>query len=145
MELIECVATSHFDDSKLGSISRKQRLFLDRSTFERLQGIGLVKALNPTATAASVPQSTAPQVVGGGESSASLQAAPASQPTTVNGPPAIPIGDSLLSTTPGSEPPSQTPSTPVTVAGGMSTTPKSPLSLRGKSGPKTKQPGGATR
>lgn len=134
MEKIEVIVTSHFTDSVVGSMTRKQRVFLDAPTAERLQGLGLVKPVNPPAAAASKPRQTAPRVAGGGASSVSSQAAQASQPTTVT-PPAEPAGPASPSTTPGDSPEIPRFSMPATASGGTEGT---RLSLRAKGGHKTK-------
>lgn len=136
MEKIEVIVTSHFTDSVVGSMTRKQRLFLDPNTADRLEALGLVKPVNPRATAAKVPRQTAPRVAGGGVSSASLQAAPASPPKTVM-PPAEPAGSASQSTTPGDSPEIPTFSTHVTASGGTATDRK-PMSLPASAGRKTK-------
>ena len=74
MELVEIVALAHFDDSRIGSVSKKMRLRVPSVVADDLHSIGLVEILNPTlASAQSVPM-TAPQVVGRGVSPVLLQA-----------------------------------------------------------------------
>jgi hypothetical protein len=143
MERIEAVANSHFTDSVVGGVSRKQRLLLDRNTFDRLQALGLVRPTNPSATTASEPQPTAPQAAGGGESSVSSQADQASQPTIVS---ELQSMDGRLSpsTTHGDLPATLQPSMRATVDGGMPTTPKSRLTLKAKGGAKTRARRGDT-
>lgn len=133
MEKVEIVATSHFTDFKLGSVMRKARMFVDVPTAERLLDLGIVKLVDPQATAASVPQQTEPPVAGGGESSASSPAVRASPPMTASSP-AAPAGLESPSTTPGASLQIPTFFTPATNAGGSETT---RLTLRAKGGRKT--------
>jgi hypothetical protein len=134
MERIEVVATSHFTDSIIGGVSRKQRLFLDPNTADRLEALGLVRPANPLKAAASTPQSTEPQVAGGGESSASSQAAQASLPPTAIASENS-AGPESSSTTPGDSPEIPKFSTLAMASGGNETT---RLSLKGSAGRKTK-------
>lgn len=145
MQQIECVAVTHFEDSVLGSVTRKRVLHLEPHNYERLRGLGLVRLVgeNPPAAAVGTPQQTEPPVAGGDESPVSLQAAQVSPPTTVSSAASL-AGDSSQSTTHGEPHRTQTPSTPATASGGKSTTPKSKLSLPVKSGPKTKARRGDT-
>ena len=136
MEKIEVIVTSHFTDSVLGSVTRKQRLFLDPNTADRLEALGLVKPVNPRATAAKAPRQTAPRVAGGGVSSVSSQAAPASPPKTVT-PPAESAGPASPSTTPGDSPEIPTFSMHVTPSGGT-VADRKPMSLPANAGRKTK-------
>lgn len=143
MEMIEVVALAHFTDTRVGSASRKQKLRLPVDLAEQLESIGLVQRINPTAATASAPQSTAPQDVGGGESPASLPAAPASPSTTANlsqgkG------GQPSPSTTLGDEHEALTFSTLATPSGGASTTKKSPKASKANAGRKTSTPQSAT-
>lgn len=143
MEMIEVVALAHFTDTRVGSASRKQKLRLPLDLAEQLESIGLVQRINPTAATASAPQSTAPQDVGGGESPASLPAAPASQPKTVRrlqGP----DGPQLQSTTAGDSHEALTFSTLATPSGGASTTKKLPKASKANAGRKTNTPQSAT-
>lgn len=145
MQKIECIALTHFDDSVIGGVTRKRVLHLDPLTFERLQGLGLVRAVgeNPTVAAVSTPQLIAPPVAGGDESPVSSQAAPASPPKTASSDDSS-TGDSLPSTTHGEQHRTQMLSTPATENGGIPTAPKSKLSLPAKGGPKTKARRGDT-
>lgn len=133
MEKVEIVATSHFTDFKLGSVTRKTRMFTDAATAERLRDLGVVRFVDPQPTAAKMPEQTEPRVAGGGEPSASLQAAQASPPTIVNSP-AVPDGLESPSTTPGASLEIPTFFTPATKNGGPETT---RLTLRAKGGRKT--------
>lgn len=143
MEKVEIVATSHFTDFALGSVTRKARRFVDSVTADRLQALGVVKIVDPRVTAAEKPQQTEPRVAGGGESSASLQAAQASPSPTAET--LLPTGGAPSpSTTPGNSRPTQTSSTPATASGGIATTQRSKLSLSANSGRKTKAQRGDT-
>jgi len=74
MELVEIIALTHFQDSRIGSVSKKMRLKVPSVVADDLQSIGVVEILNPqVATAIPVPM-TAPQVVGQGVSPVLLQA-----------------------------------------------------------------------
>lgn len=144
MELIEVVATAHFTDTRVGAVSRKQRLRLPVMLAEELESLSLVKPLNPHSTTATNPQQTAPQDVGGGESSVSSQAGQASQNETASES-GNSDGQQSPSTTATAERHSQTSSTHATGNGGMSITKPSenPASAE-NSGRKTKQQRGAT-
>jgi hypothetical protein len=55
MEKVEVVATSHFTDTRIGGVSRKQRLFIPAHIAEDLHSIGLVEYPNGQATATRNP------------------------------------------------------------------------------------------
>lgn len=55
MEKVEVVATSHFTDTRIGGVSRKQRLFIPAHIAEELHSIGLVEYPNAQATATKNP------------------------------------------------------------------------------------------
>jgi hypothetical protein len=55
MEKVEVVATSHFTDTRIGGVSRKQRLFIPAHIAEELHSIGLVEYPNVQATATKNP------------------------------------------------------------------------------------------
>lgn len=82
MEKVEVISTSHFTDTRIGAVSRKQRLFVPVHIAEELHGIGLVEYPNAQATATKNPP-TALLADGGGELLASLPAVQALQPKTV--------------------------------------------------------------
>jgi len=82
MEKVEVVATSHFSDSRIGSVSRKQRLFIPVQVAEDLHSIGLVQYPNNQATAKKNPQ-IGLLADGGGVLPASLPAVQALQPKIV--------------------------------------------------------------
>lgn len=143
MEIIEVVALAHFADTRFGSVSRKQKLRLAPQVAEQLEGMGLVARVNPPQAPATMPLSTAPQVAGGGESLASLPAAPVSPLQTANLP-SDKDGASSPSTTAGNSPEALTSSTPATGNGGELTPPESARSSKASSGRKTKKPQSAT-
>jgi len=145
MELVEVVATAHFTNTRIGAVSRKQRLRLPVMLAEELESLSLVKTLNPHSTTAADPRQTAPQVVGGGESSASSPADQASPETTATSQERNPDGESSPSTTATGFAKEQTLSTPATDNGGTSTTgPSSRADSKEISGRKTKAQRGAT-
>lgn len=82
MEKVEVVATSHFTDSRIGSITRKQRLFIPAQVAEDLHSIGLVQYPKTPATLQRNPQ-IGPLAAGGAELLASSPAVQALQPKTV--------------------------------------------------------------
>lgn len=100
MEQVEIVATGHFTDFALGSVTRKSRRFVDPVTADRLEALGVVKIVDPTVATVATPQPTAPLVAGGDESPASSQAAQVSPSQTAELPPAS-VGAPSPSTTHG--------------------------------------------
>ena len=82
MEKVEVVALSHFSDSRIGSISRKQRLFVPVNVAEDLHSIGLIEYPNTQATAKKNPL-IGLLADGGGVLPASSPAAQALQPKIV--------------------------------------------------------------
>lgn len=120
MELIEVVATAHFTDTRIGAVSRKQRIRIARPLAEELASLGLVTFLHPTAATAVPAQSTAPLGDGAGESPALSPADQASPETTATSQERSPDGESSPSTTATGFAQEQTPSTPATDNGGTS-------------------------
>lgn len=82
MEKVEVVATSHFTDTRIGGVSRKQRIFIPAHIAEELHSIGLVEYPNGQATQQRNPQ-IGLLADGGAVLPASLPAAQALQPKTV--------------------------------------------------------------
>lgn len=82
MQKVEVVAISHFSDSRIGSVSRKQRLFIPANVAEDLHSIGLVQYPNTQATATRNPPIGLLDD-GGGVLPASSPADQALQPKTV--------------------------------------------------------------
>ena len=74
MELVEIIALSHFDDSRIGSVSKKMRLKVPSVVADDLESIGLVQILNPRVATAPRSASIVPPVVGQGVSPVLLQA-----------------------------------------------------------------------
>lgn len=123
MELIEVVALQHFADSRIGSISNKQRLKLPIGLAEQLESVGCVEILNPIETVRKMPSS--PEITGAGEaklsvSSLVVRALPSKIATSQQ----QSLGNSSQSTTVLSEPCTQTLSTLATEIGGRSITKK---------------------
>lgn len=82
MEKVEVMATSHFTDTRIGGVSRKQRLFIPAHIAEELHSIGLVEYPNAQATATKNPPIAA-LADGGGELPVLLPVAQALPPKTV--------------------------------------------------------------
>jgi len=139
MELVDIVATSNFVNSRIGSVARKQRLSVPAYIADELFRLNLAQPNFPLTVRQKGPQSTEPQVDGGGTPFVSLRAAPVSQKTTAMLLQA-PIGVSLSSTTLGELPDSQTLSTPATNRGGKSTSRKFKKSSKESSGLRTLAP-----
>jgi len=82
MEKVEVMATSHFTDTRIGSVTRKQRLFVPVNVAEDLHSIGMVEYPNGQATATKNPLIAA-LADGGGVLPVLLPVAQALQPKTV--------------------------------------------------------------
>jgi hypothetical protein len=82
MELIEVIANSHFEDSRIGAVSRKQRLRIGKELAVQLVSLGLVEYANPQKAAVAETPKIDPVVVGGDEPSMSLPQEQASQEET---------------------------------------------------------------
>jgi hypothetical protein len=74
MELVEIIALAHFEDSRIGGVSKKMRLKVPSVVADDLESIGLVQILNPRVATAQRSPVTVPQVVGQGVSPVLLQA-----------------------------------------------------------------------
>jgi hypothetical protein len=74
MELVEIIALGHFDDSRIGSVSKKMRLKVPSVVADDLQSIGVIEIVNPPVATARSVHTTAPQVDGQGVSPVLLQA-----------------------------------------------------------------------
>lgn len=118
MEKVEVIATSHFTDTRIGGVSRKQRLFIPAHIAEELHSIGLVQYPNTQATATRNPP-TALLADGGGVLPVLLPAVQALQPKIVMQLPRQ-DGPQSPSTTATEEPCLPMPSTPAMSNGGMS-------------------------
>jgi hypothetical protein len=74
MELVEIIALTHFEDSRIGSVSNKMRLKVPSVVADDLQSIGVIEIVNPPVATARSVHTTAPQVDGRGVSPVLLQA-----------------------------------------------------------------------
>jgi hypothetical protein len=74
MELVEIIALTHFEDSRIGSVSKKMRLKVPSVVADDLQSIGVIEIVNPPVANARSVHMTAPQVDGRGVSPVLLQA-----------------------------------------------------------------------
>lgn len=74
MELVEIIALTHFEDSRIGSVSNKMRLKVPSVVADDLQSIGVIEIVNPLVATARSVHTTAPQVDGRGVSPVLLQA-----------------------------------------------------------------------
>lgn len=120
MELVEIIALAHFDDSRIGSVSKKMRLKVPSVVADDLESIGLVQILNPRVATAPRSAMTVPQVVGQGVSPVLLQADRVS-PRKIASSLETKDGRPLLSMTAIAERHLQTASMPVMNNGGVST------------------------
>ena len=123
MELIEVVALQHFADSRIGSVTRKQRLKLPIGLAEQLESAGCVEILNPRRTVRTMPSASETTDAGGARLSVSSHPVQVS-PQMIVSSLAQSLGALSQSTTVTSEHPSQTFSTPVMDNGGRSITKK---------------------
>jgi len=137
MELVEIIALAHFDDSRIGSVSKKMRLKVPSVVADDLESIGLVQILNPRVATAQRGSLTVPQVVGQGVSPVLLQAdrvSPRKIATSLE----TKDGRPLLSMTAIAERHLQIASMPVMNNGGMSTTSESAQITEASVGRKTR-------
>ena len=74
MEMIEVISLAHFEDTRIGSISRKQVLKIPLLYAQKFVEMGLVAYVNPTVAVAEMHPSTDPQQDGVEQLSQSLQA-----------------------------------------------------------------------
>jgi hypothetical protein len=77
MEIVDVIATAHFSDTRVGAVSRKQKIRIAAHLAEELFGLGLIQYANPLQAAPAKPSQTEALAAGGDESPASLPAAPA--------------------------------------------------------------------
>lgn len=82
MELIEVVARTHFSDSRIGSVSRKQRIRLPKDVAEHLVLLELVDYLNPPVAVVKQTPKIEAASLGGDEPSMSSQQDQVSQEET---------------------------------------------------------------
>jgi hypothetical protein len=86
MELIEVIAKSHFEDTRIGAVSRKQRLRIPKELAEFLVNLDLVDYINPPlALVKQTPQIEATES-GGDEPQSWSQPEQVSQSETVQAP-----------------------------------------------------------
>lgn len=136
MQKVEVIALSHFTDTRIGSISRKQRLFVPVNVAEDLHEIGVIEYANPQAATAIKHPLTGLLAVGGGELPASLPAVQALQPKIVMRFP-VPDGQPSPSMTVTNAQDLPMPSMPATGNGGESMPKKRGRPSKANSGPKT--------
>jgi hypothetical protein len=74
MELVEVIAIAHFEDSRIGALSRKQRTKIPLPVAEQLVDMGLVAYVNPPVAVAQENPLTDPQQDGVEQLSESSQA-----------------------------------------------------------------------
>lgn len=137
MEIVEVISLAHFADTRIGAVSRKQRLRLPIQLAEEMEMLGLVAPINPKPATAKETQSTVALGVGGGELS---QLSPAGQvsPKPIAPSSSAKDGEPLPSTTVTAERPSLTSSMLATETGGESTPSASKPPSKANSGRKTK-------
>lgn len=139
MQLIEVLALQHFADSRIGSVTRKQRLKLPIGLAEQLESAGCVEILNPRRTVRTMPSASETTDAGGARLSVSSPPAQVS-PQRIVSSLAQSLGDLSQSTTVTNEPPLQTFSTHVMDNGGRSTTKKRGRPSKASYGLKTSLP-----
>ena len=74
MEIVEVIALAHFEDSRVGALSRKQRMKIALPIAEQLVNMGLVAYVNPPVAVAQENPLTDPQQNGVEQLSESSQA-----------------------------------------------------------------------
>ena len=74
MEMVEIISLAHFEDSRIGALSRKQKIRIAAPIAKQLVDMGLVAYVNPTVAVAQENPSTDPQQDGVEQLSQSLQA-----------------------------------------------------------------------
>lgn len=134
-EIVDVTILAHFTDTRIGSVSRKQRMKLPILLAEEFESIGLLQIENPQRTV-SGNQSTAPLGAGMEKLSESSPVGQASQSKIVNSSEQQ-DGKSSQSTTVGSEQDLQMSYTHATGNGGNITTSESQPSSKANSGRKT--------
>jgi len=134
-EIVDVTILAHFTDTRIGSVSRKQRMKLPILLAEEFESIGLLQIENPQRTV-SENQSTAPLGAGMEKLSQSSPVGQASQSEIANSS-SEQDGEQSQSTTLGSEQDSQMSSMPVTDNGGSTTGNESQTSSKASAGRKT--------
>lgn len=137
MEIVDVISLAHFADTRIGAVSRKQRLRLPIQLAEEMEMLGLVAPVNPKSTTATKTQSTEALGGGGGELS---QLSPVDQasPKPIAPSSSGKDGAPSRSTTAIAAPPSLTSSMLATETGGESTPSASKPPSKANSGRKTK-------
>lgn len=136
MDLVDVISKAHFTDTRIGGVSRKQRLRMQIDIAEQLQSMGLVEIIDPQPTTAKKSQQTEPLGAGGGKSSASSPVDQVSPKKTVIGSEKQ-ASEPSQSTIHGEELDSPTSFMPVTDSGGDTITNKSQKNSKASSGRKT--------
>lgn len=136
-EIVDVISLAHFSDTRVGAVSRKQRIRLPIQVAEELEMLGLVAQINPKPTTAIKTQSTEALGGGGGELSQLSPVGQASpKPTALSS--SGKDGEPSRSTTATAAPPSLMSSTLATEIGGESTPNESKPPSKANSGRKTK-------
>jgi hypothetical protein len=136
-EVVDVISLAHFSDTRIGAVSRKQRLRLPIQLAEEMEMLGLVAPVNPKPTTAKETQSTEALGGGGGELS---QLSPVDQalPKPIALLSSDKDGAPSLSTTATAERPSLRSSMLATETGGESTPSESKPISKASAGRKTK-------
>jgi hypothetical protein len=83
MELIDVVATAHFENPQTGAVARKQRLRIGKQLAQYLDSLGLITFVNPIVAAVREYPKTEAVSLGGDEPSTLSQPEAVSQSETV--------------------------------------------------------------
>jgi hypothetical protein len=83
MQLIEVISLASFEDTRIGSVTRKQRLRISADLANYLHGIGLIKYVNPPQAVVIESPKTEATDLGGDAPQSLSQPEPASPSETV--------------------------------------------------------------
>jgi hypothetical protein len=83
MQLIEVISLAHFEDTRIGSVTRKQRLRISADLADHLYGMGLIQYANPQQAVVIESPKTEPVHLGGDAPQSLSQPEPVSQSETV--------------------------------------------------------------
>ena len=83
MQLIDVIAKAHFEDTRIGSVTRKQRLRISADLADYLFGMGLIDYVNPPQAVAIENAKTEATDLGGDEPQSLSQPEPALPSETV--------------------------------------------------------------
>jgi hypothetical protein len=83
MQLIEVISRAHFEDTRIGSVTRKQRLRISADLADHLYGMGLIDYVNPPQAVVIESPKTEATDLGGDAPQSLSQPEPASQSETV--------------------------------------------------------------